>query len=334
MDDQGRGAVPPEEGLPPLGEPLRAPAQEAEVWRERHQATYTMIWGTGLHMTDTVPMFPYPHWVAVQTTDDPRYRSEGRLRGGERHCYFCCTLEGEGMFSDQQGSYRLAAGQAFLMKINDPRFAYFYPPDARTPWRFLALTFEGLAAHVMVNALTARHGARYALDPQAPILRRLLACGSQAQGVRIHYLSAAEGAALVLDLLTTLADAADTAEDIGPEAALVRRAVRIIGARAMDGLRVAELAADLGVSREHLTRAFGRQLRQSPSQAIRAQKMRHARFLLRETELPVLQIAAALGYPDVTNFIHAFRQENGATPHQFRRHGVSPPVSAAAAAVE
>jgi AraC-like DNA-binding protein len=44
-----------------------------------------------------------------------------------------------------------------------------------------------------------------------------------------------------------------------------------------------------------------------------------ARLHLRETQLSVEAIAAALGYQDTANFRRAFRRSEGCSPSEFRR---------------
>lgn len=48
-----------------------------------------------------------------------------------------------------------------------------------------------------------------------------------------------------------------------------------------------------------------------------------ARQLLRDTDLPLSQVAATLGYSDVTAFTRAFRRWAGTTPGAWRRTGTA-----------
>lgn len=296
-----------------------ATEQEKKDWGRLHSRLIHYESATSFQVQDEEMLFPRPRWLSLQVVHDPRYRSEGRMRQREDHCYFCYTLEGEGGFSGGQGTCRVGEGQGFLMEIDDPDAAYFYPPDAREPWRFLAFTFVGLPAKAMVRALTERHGAHFTLDPQTPALRRLMT--RDPHEFAAAKISAAEGARLVMDLLLALTESAEIITEITPELALVRRAMQALESEAGRNMQVGSLAVALGVSREHLARAFQRQLQQSPSRFIRARKMQRACFLLKGTSLTVPQVAAALGYADSTNFIHAFRQAVGMTPGQFRLHG-------------
>ena len=312
---------------------IPASPQEWAEWIESHNEAYAMRWRTLFHVLGGTDLLPQPRVISVQTTGDEHYRSEGRLRQSEHHCYFCYTLSGAGRFKDGNGEQRVARGQGFLMEIDDPQVQYYYAPEEGEAWRFLAFEFDGLPSKSMVRGLTERFGGCFTLDPQTPVLCRLLAYAPKAYhpserlespGEAFHGIAdinLADGAELVTELLITLASTASAVWETDREAALVRQALTIIADNAQAGLRVTELAEKLGISREHLARTFRRQLGRSPSQIIRERQTHSACVMLKQTDLTVREIATRLGYGDDTNFIHAFRQMTQMTPHQFRRQG-------------
>ena len=52
---------------------------------------------------------------------------------------------------------------------------------------------------------------------------------------------------------------------------------------------------------------------------VRRLRIRHAKELLSNTDLPVAEISVRLGFRYAEYFIRAFREETGQTPLQFRR---------------
>ncbi len=296
--------------LPALAE--RPEADPEWVFTLPH--THRRLWDVRFQLLDALPLSPRPLNVSVQAVVEPGYRSDGRRRG-DTHCYFCCTLAGEGMFWDERGEYRLPPDTGFLCEINDPRTGYRAAPG----WQFLAFEFTGLAARAMVRDLLARSGAIYTLDPADPVLRRLLSF--ETQGTAVVPLDALDGMELVLELLLELAGSARTRE--APDAAgdLVTQAIHLIHDSESPGITVEAVAEAMGVSREGLTRAFRRRLSRSPGEVILEWKVQQAGFLLKDTDLPVKAIATRVGYTDYTNFIRAFRKVTGMTPHQFRLRG-------------
>lgn len=276
--------------------------------------THRRLWDVRFQLLDSLPLSPRPQNVSVQAVVEPGYRSEGRRRS-DTHCYFCCTLAGDGVFWDGRGEYRVPPNTGFLCEINDPQTGYRAEPG----WRFLAFEFAGLAARAMLRDLLARFGAVYTLDPATPVLRRLMSF--ETQGTAVVALDALDGAELVLELLLALADCARARKTPDTAGDLVTRAMHLIHDREASGISVESVAEAIGVSREGLTRAFRRRLGRSPGEVILEWKVQQAGFLLKDTDLPVKAIADRLGYTDYTNFIRAFRKVTGLTPHQFRLRG-------------
>ncbi len=317
-----------------LSFPSAAPAEDAmseaeydlhhEAWLKTQSNTFQTLWTVDILSLPEMPHFLQPRYVGVQATDSRDYVSNGRVRRREQHCYFCCTLDGVGVFSDREGVHLVPEGQAFLTEIADPATGYFYPGADRRPWRFLAFTFEGLAARAMVRDLVEQYGHLYQMGEHCPLIRRLL--DFEASPYRTLHPHALNSAALVFDLLLSLGAKAREAETFDPLKAMVHSALELMDMELENNLSVASVAQRIGVSRERLSRSFQQYLGQSPQQVIREMKMRRASSLLKDTALPVSKIATRFGYSDQTNFIHAFRKVIGMPPAEFRLHGTLPTV--------
>ena len=95
-----------------------------------------------------------------------------------------------------------------------------------------------------------------------------------------------------------------------------------VGALALHGgggaRSLADIAAQLHVSSRTLKRRLA-ELGTSYSQILDAERKRRALALLRDTTLPLEEIAERLGYSDVANFGRAFRRLTGRTPGAVRR---------------
>ena len=87
-----------------------------------------------------------------------------------------------------------------------------------------------------------------------------------------------------------------------------------------NSVRVRELASRfrLGVSQlEHL---FKRDTKMSIRDFVRERRLAAAADMLVRTEEPVGLIGHRAGFPDVSNFNHAFKKHFGMTPRQYRDH--------------
>ena len=110
-------------------------------------------------------------------------------------------------------------------------------------------------------------------------------------------------------------------------ASIVPRALRLIGAGALDSTSVTSLAAQLGVSDRYLRRRFAEVLGTSPTQVAKTRRILFAKQLLTETMLTMTEIAIAAGFKSIRSFNYAIQQIYGCAPSQLRRHqGSSAPV--------
>jgi len=94
----------------------------------------------------------------------------------------------------------------------------------------------------------------------------------------------------------------------------VRSAVSIMQSNLSGGLRVAEIAARLQVPVWRLNRLFNRHLHMSPTSYFVRLRLERARDMLRNTTLPVGDIASESGYENADAFSRAYRARYGAAP--------------------
>jgi AraC family transcriptional regulator len=80
-----------------------------------------------------------------------------------------------------------------------------------------------------------------------------------------------------------------------------------------------ELAALAGLSRFHFCTAFRQATGSTPYAWLVNLRIERARQLLAHPELPVTEIALAVGYETPSSFAAAFRKITGVTPSAFRR---------------
>ncbi len=85
------------------------------------------------------------------------------------------------------------------------------------------------------------------------------------------------------------------------------------------GLSVASIAAELGLSDSRLSVDFKKAYQITPLEALTQVRMRRARRLLCQTDMPVKDIALECGYYDVSGFNRRFKAYTGMTPQQYRQ---------------
>ena len=92
---------------------------------------------------------------------------------------------------------------------------------------------------------------------------------------------------------------------------------------------VASLAAAVAMSPSHFAHSYRRHTGRSPMEAVRDERLALAVQLLRTTDLPVAQVASAVGYADPFYFSRVFRRHLGVAPSAYSR----PPSTARATAL-
>jgi AraC-like DNA-binding protein len=101
-----------------------------------------------------------------------------------------------------------------------------------------------------------------------------------------------------------------------------RRAVESamwLDAHADDDIDLARAAGVVGMGAFHYLRVFSRVVGATPHQYLVRCRLRRAARLLAEAERPIGEIAVAVGFGDLSNFVRTFRRAAGVSPQQFRR---------------
>jgi LacI family transcriptional regulator len=98
----------------------------------------------------------------------------------------------------------------------------------------------------------------------------------------------------------------------------VARALRFIRGNALTGIKVTDVLAHVPLSRRALESRFRALVGRTPHEQIELVRLRHARELLAETELPVATIAERLGFDHTEYFSVFFKRAAGESPRSFR----------------
>jgi AraC family transcriptional regulator len=107
----------------------------------------------------------------------------------------------------------------------------------------------------------------------------------------------------------------------------VRRVEAYIDAHLAESIRIAELAALVGVSLGFFHRAFQLTLGKTPLDFINQRRVQYAMQCLQRDDAQVAAIAIRVGFASPSHFSRVFRQFVGISPSEFRRrnHGRHPP---------
>ena len=196
-----------------------------------------------------------------------------------------------------------------------PRCHVRYWDHPGTPWRYTWCDLDGPGAAECLRLA--------GLSPEHPHLR-----GEFGQIVEPLFKEAEEALmrlatsrAFAVSFAWRMIDLIDRGRERPP--AIGKRDVAEIAKSLLDGhfsasVGIAEIARQIGVSRATLFRKFKDAYGRSPKEYLDGVRIDRARKLLRESEAPLREIAAACGYEDAHYFIRAYKQATGRTPGRER----------------
>lgn len=103
------------------------------------------------------------------------------------------------------------------------------------------------------------------------------------------------------------------------DGAVLKRIDDYIDAHLAESIRLADLAAEVGLSEAHFSRRFRRAVGISPYQHVLACRMQRAMGLLSGAHRSVLDVALDVGFQDAAHFSRSFRQHVGVSPLAWRK---------------
>ncbi len=168
-------------------------------------------------------------------------------------------------------------------------------------------------------------------DPSVYVLEnnRFTCCGGTgALDMMVHLIAEDYGDDVVTDVCTWLfhdrVRISTDVQGVAQHTALARKspklaaAFRVMATHIEDRLTPGEISQRIGVSQRQLERLFQRHLQCTPQQKYMDLRLQHARRLLLETSMPILDISIAAGFTSQSHFTKCYREKFDRTPRSER----------------
>lgn len=228
-------------------------------------------------------------------------------------------ISGKGTLETEGREYHLHTNQVFLLK---PGKEVYYRADDEDPWRYCWISFNGrIAQRYMDMAGFVDHVSALdcTVDSQVflGLTRQILDCSE------IMVYNDLRRLGLTLEFISSLMEACMKSKghmlrhsDFSPEV-YVQYALDLVHDN-YDKVRVDDMARYIGINRSYLTYIFKKKTGMSPQQYLMQFKLKKARDLLMDTDLPIQDIAAQVGYDNPLTFSKIFKSYFGESPRTYR----------------
>lgn len=264
--------------------------------------------------TTPEPPFALPTTAdKMQIVKSSSYLWDSSKRGKKRYVILQQTIRGSGRFRFQGQESRLPEGSVMISLVPEAS-AYFFEPADAPEWVFRWINFEGESALDLWGGLRKRFGPVLALGSDSGAGRAIERLIDDVADGRLGSLQVQAEAVHSAFLRCWFQLESAEAGQANP-ATQLRELIRE-NFQAM--VNIKQLCADVGQSREHLTRLFKKTFGTEPSAYLRDLRIGAAeRFLLR-SNLSIRDIAHRTGHAGAGQFTRAFLAATGKTPKEFR----------------
>lgn len=234
-------------------------------------------------------------------------------RNNKPAALYLYTLSGEGRISWKGQTAALTAGTALLIECGEE---HDYRTVSKEPWCFYWAHFTGNGLNGILPLLADRLTP---LRVDQPVRIRELFEQLDALHERTDRFAFSYRSSLLDELLSHSVRALEREERGCPRGGnAIEPAKSYIHAHLSEPITVEGLADKCNLSKFHFIRLFRACTGFSPYRYLQINRIDRAKELLISTDLPVSEIAAAVGFSSSSNFGKVFREITGMTPAHYR----------------
>lgn len=242
----------------------------------------------------------------------PSYHLDSRQR---EDCYlFQYTLSGSGTLKVGDEKYTVDKGKGFLIHMPQEN-EYYFDEKSSEEWHFVYVRFKGDACASYCNHIMESFGNVLSLGENESGILSLFEIYRRASTGRIADSFTAER--LVFDFLCRLCSNCMTEPETLSE--IVKTAKQLVEKdfAVIDG--IFELSQKVGVSQNHLSRTFSKEVKMSVQEYLTRTRLQNAVNLLAETEKTTDEISNLCGFSCGNYFCKVFRKYMGTSPMEYRK---------------
>ncbi|MBK1878492.1 helix-turn-helix domain-containing protein [Pelagicoccus mobilis] len=260
-------------------------------------------------------MDPYLKLIAASREEysTPSYYWENRGRNGGSQWVFQRTLSGRAFLETHDGDRRdVMEGEMMVFHHGDGS-AYGYPLEFRGVYELSFIAMEGELADSICAQIFRYGGDVCSIEGLGETVRLFDEILERFENRRFR--DRLEMAELLYRFLLAVSREKNGVGRLRDPVAYCYNAIEM---RHVNPITVAELADELGMSREHLARSFKERYGESPGNHLRRLRLERGRAMLLGSSLDVETVSLSCGYAASDSFGRAFKREYGVSPREFR----------------
>lgn len=225
------------------------------------------------------------------------------------------VTSGRGVYRVGGKKFEISKGQAFMIY---PGVETCYKADRDDPWSYMWVGFSGFAAEETVERIGFTRENLVIPMENTEVLR---ACMDRIIAARqLTHVNELKRMAAFYDFLAAMMEVSKTqsTEKNYSDIIYVKMAKDLIISLYHQKIKISDIADKIGINRSYLTNVFKREMKMSPQAYLIRIRMERASQLLRETDMPIGNIALSVGYSDALSFSKIFKQKYNISPSEYR----------------
>lgn len=233
------------------------------------------------------------------------------------HYLFHYVISGKGRLYANETEYPIHPGQGFLIV---PGQITTYYADEVEPWEYTWIEFDGLRAQesLRLAGISGKEPIYSSASPEAgeKLKQQMLFIVNNGAADPIRLIG---HAFLFLAQLVESSAYRDTQNTRRLRDFYIREALAFIEGNFQRDITIEEIAAVCGLNRSYFGKVFRETMGESPQAFLLHYRMARAAQLLKESRLPVGEIAQQVSYDNQLHFSRAFKNVHGVSPREYRQ---------------
>ena len=233
------------------------------------------------------------------------------------HHLFHYIFKGRGIFEVDNDGYDVEEGQMFVICPND---VTFYKADKSDPWIYSWIGFSGEGTKELINYLGISKNDPIIDIPGGSKIKDILWELSLVTSINIQ--ENFKCISLMYRFISELVSVSQRSFNTSSSSiqnSYVFAVENFIQNNYQNDIKVSDISKMIGLDRSYLSSLFKKTNNKSIQEYLIDHRLRKGMYLIRETDLTILQIAMSIGYADQFIFSKAFKKKYGIPPSRYRQ---------------